>query len=116
VVSRSDNSAREDARPTSIAQSAALNSIPGFDPARLEVLQATTKRFVDEGRCNLDDAVAKYVPEVKEMKVWTGGTQDAPQTEPLKRPVTIKHLLTLWGSGSATPALKIQNASLSKPR
>jgi CubicO group peptidase (beta-lactamase class C family) len=28
------------------------------------------------------------------MKVWIGGTQDAPQTEALKRPITIKHLLT----------------------
>ena len=125
----------------------------GFDPARLEVLHATTKRFVDEGkhagiitllarngkivdfqtygyrdlekqlpmerdticraysmskiitcvatlmlveegRFNLDDPVAKYLPELKDMKVWTGGTQDAPQLEPLKRPITIKHLMT----------------------
>ncbi|MEI2721992.1 MAG: serine hydrolase domain-containing protein [Verrucomicrobiota bacterium] len=125
----------------------------GFDPARLEVLHATTKRFVDEGqhagiitllardgklvdfqtygyrdverqlpmerdticraysmskiitcvatlmlveegRLNLDDPVAKYLPELKYVKVWTGGTADAPQTEPLKRPITIKHLMT----------------------
>src|SRR5882762_4189684 len=125
----------------------------GFDPARLEVMHATTKRFVDEGKhagiitllarngkivdfqaygyrdvekqlpmerdticrmysmsktitCaatlvlleegkfNLDDPVTKYLPELKEMKVWTGGTQEAPKVEPLKRPITIKHLLT----------------------
>jgi CubicO group peptidase (beta-lactamase class C family) len=125
----------------------------GFDPVRLEVLHATTKRFVDEGRhagiitliardgkivdfqtygwrdvekqlpmerdticrmysmskiitCtatlmlmedgkyHLDDPVSKYLPELKNMKVWTGGTMDAPQTEALKRPITIKHLLT----------------------
>jgi CubicO group peptidase (beta-lactamase class C family) len=125
----------------------------GFDPARLEVLHATTKRFVDEGklagaitllarhgkvvdfqacgyrdleqrlpmqrdticrvysmskiittvatlllfeegRFNLDDPVAKYLPELKEMKVWAGGTQAEPRLEPLKRPITIKHLLT----------------------
>ncbi|MGC3961612.1 MAG: serine hydrolase domain-containing protein [Verrucomicrobiota bacterium] len=125
----------------------------GFDPARLEVLHATTKRFVDEGqhaglitllardgkivdfqtygyrnaerqlpmerdticrvysmskiitcvatlmlvedgRLNLDDPVAKYLPEFKDVKVWTGGTADAPQLEALKRPITIKHLLT----------------------
>lgn len=125
----------------------------GFDPARLEVLHATTKRFVDEGqhaglitllardgkivdfqtygyrdverqlpmerdticrvysmsklitcvatlllveegRMNLDDPVAKYLPELKDVKVWTGGTADAPQLEPLKRPITIKHLMT----------------------
>lgn len=125
----------------------------GFDPARLEVLHATTKRFVDEGqhaglitllardgkivdfqtygyrdverqlpmerdticrvysmsklitcvatlllvedgRLNLDDPVAKYLPEFKDVKVWIGGTADAPQLEALKRPITIKHLLT----------------------
>src|SRR6185503_11698058 len=125
----------------------------GFDPARLEVLHAITKRFVEEGqhagaitllarngklvdfqtygyrdleqrlpmerdticrvysmskiitsvgvlmlfeegRLNLDDPVSKYLPELKDMKVMTGGTADAPQLEPLKRPITIKHLLT----------------------
>jgi len=125
----------------------------GFDPARLEVLHATTKRFVDEGqhagvitllarngklvdfqtygyrdlekglpmerdticrvysmskiitsagvlvlfeegRFNLDDPVEKYLPELKDLKVMTGGTADAPQLEPLKRPITIKLLLT----------------------
>ena len=125
----------------------------GFDPARLEVLHTTTKRFVDEskhagiitllardgkvvdlqtygfrdverqlpmerdticraysmsklitcvatltlveeGRLNLDDPVAKHLPEFRDVKVWTGGTADAPQLEPLKRPITIKHLMT----------------------
>ena len=125
----------------------------GFDPARLEILHATTKRFVDQGKhagiitllvrngkivdfqtygyrdvdkklpmerdticrvysmskiitcaatlilleegaINLDDAAAKYLPELKEMKVWTGGTRESPQLEALKRPITIKHLLT----------------------
>jgi len=48
----------------------------------------------EEGRFNLDDSVANYVPELRDMKVWTGGTQDARQVGPLKRPITIKHLLT----------------------
>jgi CubicO group peptidase (beta-lactamase class C family) len=125
----------------------------GFDPARLEVLHATTRRFVDEGKhagiltllardgkivdfqtygyrdverqlpmeraticrvysmskiitCaatlmlwedggfNLDDPVAKYLPELKDMKVWTSGPQEEPKLEALKRPITVKHLLT----------------------
>ena len=125
----------------------------GFDPARLDVLHETTKRFVDEakhagiitllaldgkivdfqtygyrdvekqlpmerdticrmysmskiitcaatlilfeeGKFNLDDSVAKYLPELKAMRVWTGGTQDEPKTEALKRPITVNHLLT----------------------
>lgn len=55
---------------------------------------AATLMLMEDGKYNLDDPVAKYLPELKEMKVWTGGTQDAPETEALKRPITIKHLLT----------------------
>ena len=132
---------------------AASPKAAGFDPARLEVLHATTRRFVDEGkhaglitflarngkivdfqtygyrdverqlsmerdticraysmsklitcvatlmlfeegRFNLDDPVVKYLPELRGVKVWTGGTADAPQLEPLKRPITIQHLMT----------------------
>jgi CubicO group peptidase (beta-lactamase class C family) len=120
----------------------------GFDPARPEVLHATTRRFVEDGRhaglitllarngkivdfqtygmrdiekqlpmerdtiCRvysmskiitcaatlilfedgkflLDDPVAKYLPELQGMKVWTNGALVA-----AKRPITIKHLLT----------------------
>ncbi len=125
----------------------------GFDPARLAVMHATVKRFVDdrkhaglitllarngkivdfetygyrdlerklpmerdticrvysmskiittvgalilfeEGRFNLDDPVAKYLPELKDMKVWSGNKAESALLEPLKRPITIKHLLT----------------------
>lgn len=125
----------------------------GFEPARLQVMHATTQRFVDqgkqagiitllardgktvdvytcgyrdikkglpmernticrvysmskiitcvatlilfeEGRFNLDDPVANYLPELKEMKVWAGSAHDAPKLEALKRPISIEHLLT----------------------
>lgn len=55
---------------------------------------AATLILLEEGKFNLDDPVANYLPELKNMKVWTGGTQANPQLEPLKRPITIKHLLT----------------------
>jgi len=48
----------------------------------------------EDGRFNLDDPIATYLPELKDSKVMTGGTADAPQLEAVKRPVTIKHLLT----------------------
>ena len=48
----------------------------------------------EEGRFNLEDPVANYLPELKDMKVWAGGTQAAPKLEPLARPITIEHLLT----------------------
>jgi CubicO group peptidase (beta-lactamase class C family) len=53
-----------------------------------------TLMLLEEGRFNLDDPVAQYLPELKDMKVWAGGTQSAPQLKPLERPITIKHLLT----------------------
>jgi CubicO group peptidase (beta-lactamase class C family) len=48
----------------------------------------------EEGRFQLDDPAAKFLPELGDLKVMTGGTAAAPQLEPLKTPVTIKHLLT----------------------
>ena len=50
--------------------------------------------LIEEGKISLSDPVSKYLPELKDMKVWTGGTQDAPKLEDLKRPITIKHLMT----------------------
>jgi CubicO group peptidase (beta-lactamase class C family) len=48
----------------------------------------------EEGRFNLDDPVSQYLPELGDMKVWVGGSAESPQLEPLKRPITIQHLLT----------------------
>ena len=53
-----------------------------------------TLMLLEEGRFNLDDPVGNYLPELKDMQVWTGGTNDQPKLEPLKRPITIIHLLT----------------------
>jgi len=53
-----------------------------------------TLMLMEDGKYNLDDRVSKYLPELKDMKVWTGGTQEEPKLEALKRPITIKHLLT----------------------
>jgi CubicO group peptidase (beta-lactamase class C family) len=50
--------------------------------------------LMEEGKFVLDDPVAKYVPELKEMKVMAGGTAELPTFAPLQRPITIKHLLT----------------------
>jgi CubicO group peptidase (beta-lactamase class C family) len=58
------------------------------------VTSAAVLMLLEEGRFNLDDSIATYLPELKQLTVFTGGTADAPQREPLKRPVTIKHLLT----------------------
>lgn len=50
--------------------------------------------LLEDGRFNLEDPISTYLPELKDLKVFTAGTVDAPQLEALKRPITIKHLLT----------------------
>lgn len=50
--------------------------------------------LVEEGRIRLDDSASDYLPELKQMKVFTGGTADAPELAPAARPITVKHLLT----------------------
>lgn len=55
---------------------------------------AATMILFEEGRFNLDDPIGNYIPELKDMKVWAGGTQDNPRLVPITRPITILHLLT----------------------
>ena len=71
------------------------------------VIAVTVLALWEEGRFNLDDPVAKYLPEFKDMKVLTGGTPEAPQFADA-RPITIRHLLTHtsgfaydWNAGPA---------------
>jgi len=69
----------------------------------------TTLTLWEEGRFNLDDPVAKYLPEFAHMKVITGGTMAQPELVDA-RPITIRHLLT-HTSGfaydfTASPALR----------
>ena len=49
----------------------------------------------EEGRWRLDDPITKYLPEMKDLKVWKG--QDAkgqPILEPVKRPPTMRELMS----------------------
>ncbi|SDS45465.1 CubicO group peptidase, beta-lactamase class C family [Opitutus sp. GAS368] len=56
-------------------------------------IAVTTLTLWEEGRFNLDDPVATYLPEFKSMKVITGGTAENPELVDA-RPITIRHLLT----------------------
>lgn len=50
----------------------------------------------EEGRFQLDDPISKYIPEFKNTQVLTGFSyRDTTfRSEPAKRPITIRHLLT----------------------
>lgn len=51
--------------------------------------------FFEEGKFELDDSVAKYLPEFENVDVYAGQDHDGDiVTEPCKSPITIRHLMT----------------------
>ncbi len=48
----------------------------------------------EQGRFQLDDPVAKFVPSWKDLKVYESGSGSDIITQPVKNAMTIKHLLT----------------------
>jgi CubicO group peptidase (beta-lactamase class C family) len=57
------------------------------------VVAAGVLRLVDEGKVALDDAVAKYIPSFADVKVFAGGTADAPILMDPDSPITVRQLL-----------------------
>lgn len=47
----------------------------------------------EEGRLDLDDPVAKYLPELKDVKVYVSGAGNDLKTVPPRRPMTIRDLM-----------------------
>ena len=50
--------------------------------------------LVERGLISLDDEISKWIPAFAQATVFTGGTVDAPLTQPLIQAITIRHLLT----------------------
>lgn len=50
--------------------------------------------LVEEGRLTLNDPVERYIPELKGLKVFKGGSAEQPELVDTLHPVTVKHLLT----------------------
>jgi CubicO group peptidase (beta-lactamase class C family) len=48
----------------------------------------------EQGRFQLDDPVAKYLPEFAQTQVWKGGNHPLEAVEPQQNPMLIKHLFT----------------------
>lgn len=51
----------------------------------------------EEGRFQLDDPLARYLPDFADMRVATGGSRVKIETVPANRPLTIRDLLTHTG-------------------
>eukprot|EP00971_Amphidinium_carterae_P145639 2886336-Amphidinium_carterae.3 len=50
--------------------------------------------LVDQGRCQLDEPVARYIPAFSTMKVVKSSVNPSEGDKPLQKPITLRHLLT----------------------
>jgi CubicO group peptidase (beta-lactamase class C family) len=57
------------------------------------VIAVAVLRLVEDGRLGLDDPVARYIPAFAGVRVFTGGTADAPVLEAPTSPITVRQLL-----------------------
>jgi len=48
----------------------------------------------EQGCFQLDDPIAKYLPEFSDMNVWSGGSADVHETRPANGPITVKQIMT----------------------
>lgn len=48
----------------------------------------------EQGCFQLDDPIAKFLPEFSDMKVWVGGAADVRETRPADGPITVKQIMT----------------------
>jgi CubicO group peptidase (beta-lactamase class C family) len=58
------------------------------------VTSVAAMMLYEEGRFELTDPVSKFIPAFKDMRVFTGGSDQRPVTVPATEPVRIHHLLT----------------------
>ncbi len=66
--------------------------------------------LMEEGRLNLDDPVAKFLPEFADLQVMAGGSADGPQLRKVSNKLTLHHLLT-HTAGFATGGADDKHAS-----
>jgi CubicO group peptidase (beta-lactamase class C family) len=70
-------------------------SQPMRDDAIFRIFSMTTLMMLyEQGRFQLIDPVSKWIPAFGKAQVYAGGTRAEMKLEPLKRPVTIRDLLT----------------------
>jgi CubicO group peptidase (beta-lactamase class C family) len=58
------------------------------------IVAVATLMLFEEGRLQLSDPIAKWLPEFKAMKVLRPGLAGAYTTAPAQTPITVRHLLT----------------------
>lgn len=51
-------------------------------------------QLMEAGKLRLDDPVSRHLPEFAQMRLFAGGTAEAPRTRPAQCPITVRQLLT----------------------
>jgi len=80
------------------------------------IVSAAAMTFFEEGRFQLDDPVARFLPEFADTPVWVDGEGGDMRTEPPAEPMKIWHLLThtaglVYGARNDTPVGALCRAS-----
>lgn len=58
------------------------------------VVAALVLKLVDQGRLALDAPVADWLPQLAKLRVLKAGARTLEDTEPMNRPITLRHLLS----------------------
>ncbi|GAB2802893.1 serine hydrolase domain-containing protein [Halomonas shantousis] len=58
------------------------------------IVSVAAMSLYEEGRFQLDDPVARFLPEFEDMQVLVGGDADNPRLEPARSLITLRHLFT----------------------
>ena len=57
------------------------------------VTAVATLQLFEQNQFGLDSPVTAWLPELKDLKVFAGGTAESPQLEPARSPITVRMLL-----------------------
>ncbi len=89
-------------RPTDLFAIASLSKI---------VTTVGALTLVEEGKLGLNEPIANHLPEFRELKVLTSGTNQPPEFADAARAITLKHLLThTAGLSGSTPVARTEAA------
>ena len=72
----------------------ALDSIFAIASMTKTITSAAALQLVEQKKVTLDEPVAKHIPEFAKLQVLDGYNNGVPNLRPVRKPVTLRHLLT----------------------